>query len=311
MTSPLSKIGFEIPRTRTYLRDHWAGRHPLAISFWVNLVALRLVVIAVETYILEPFAQGSLAGLIATVLYLLFAHIVVFTWQIVGLVRACDRYQVAFGTIAVVWGVHAGIVISLFFTIVSSFTTFQNSFIVRDDGLLFLVWEQERAAKYSLELSRDGARLQLDGSFELGVTKKLRALLEENPKVEALVLASSGGNTYEGRGIAKLVQTHRLDTYVFKDCFSTCTLAFAAGERRSLGPSARLGFHQYGLDASYEIPYLDIAKEQEIDRKFFLSRGIDEAFLEHVFAAAHEDLWIPDHRELLKAGVAHGLVEEF
>ena len=241
MTSPLPKIGFEMPPARTYLQDHWAGRHPLTLAFWVNLVALRLAAIAFEAYVLMPFAEGSLAGLIATILYLLLAHGAFFAWQIVGLVRACDRYQVAFGTMAVVWGVHTGIVISLFFTIVSSFTTFQNSFIVRDDGLLFLVWEQERAAKYSLELSRDESRIMLDGSFELGVTKKLRALLEENPKVEALVLASSGGNTYEGRGIAKLVQAHKLDTFVFKDCFSTCTLAFAAGTQRLLGSSARLG----------------------------------------------------------------------
>ena len=306
MTSPAEKTEPLKPSARNYLKDHWAGRHSLAVSFWINLVALRLAVIAVEAFVITPFAEGSLAGLIATITYLVFAHIALFVWQVRGLLQACDRYQTSYGSMSVVLGVHLGIVLSLFFTVVSSFTTFQNSFIVRDDTRLFLIWEEERAAKYAIDLLDDGTRIRLAGSFELGVTKKLRALLERHPDATLLELASPGGNTYEGRGIAKLVLTYGLDTQVDADCFSACTLAFMAGKRRLLGPNGRLGFHQYGLDADYEVPFLDIAAEQEIDRSFFLERGISDDFLEKVFSAGHREIWVPERPELLEAGVIHG-----
>lgn len=281
------------------------GRQSLAWSFWVNLALLRAVIIATEELLPKPIGQNVYLETVAVLLYLLAAHVVIYAWQIVGVVRACDRYQSSYGSIAWVWATYLGIVLSLFFTLVSLFITFQNLFIKADNELLSLVWERERASKYDLTLSDDATVVHFSGSFELGVTKKLRAILQKHSTVTGIVLASRGGNIYEGRGVAKLIRDHGLDSYVFETCSSACTTAFIAGQTRNLGPNGRLGFHQYGLEADYQVPLIDIAAEQDTDRKFYRSQKIKDEFLDRVFAASHADLWFPSEDELLEAGVVH------
>ncbi len=233
------------------------------------------------------------------------ADVIIYAWQVVGVIRACDRYQSSYGSIVLVWGTHFGIVVSLLFTLVSVFVAFQNSFIEPDEDLLSSVWERERASKYALTLSDDSTQVYLNGSFELGITKKLRALLQQHPSVKGIVLASQGGNIYAGRGVAKLIHEHALDSYVFEACSSACTTAFIAGATRTLGPNGKLGFHQYGLEADYQVPFVDIADEQNTDRKFYQSQEIKDAFLDRVFDASQSDLWVPSAEELLEAGVVH------
>ena len=73
-----------------YLRHHWQGRQSLAWSFWVNLVLLRAVILGVDRFTRPPFLEDPQMVAAATVAYFLVFHLAVFTWQIVGVVRACD-----------------------------------------------------------------------------------------------------------------------------------------------------------------------------------------------------------------------------
>lgn len=292
-----------------YLLGHWRGRHPLALSFWGNLVLPRVVLIGAESFLLAPFMGHGLAGPAAALFYFLVAHVAVQIWQVVGVLRALERHQSAYGSPAVAWGVHFGVLMSLVFTLAGAFASAQNAFVEPAGEPLSELWERERAARYALVLSDDGRLVRLTGSIELNVTRNLAALLERARHAKTLVLDSPGGNAYEARGVARLVRERGLDTHVAGDCFSVCTLAFAAGATRTLGPAGRLGFHQYGLDADYQVPFVDIAGEQAADRAFLGSRGVAEAFLARVFEAPHDDLWIPTGEELLAAGVVHRLNE--
>jgi hypothetical protein len=282
----------------------------LILSFWVNLALLRAAILGLEGFILTPLVVDAYDGAISALLFFILADVIIYIWQVVGVLRACDRYQSAYGSISVVWALHFGILVSLIFTTVSLFTSVQDAFLERDQELLKTLAEQERAATYALTLSGDGAVLTLIGSFDFGITKAVTAFLEAHPNVKAIVLASPGGNTYEGRGVAKIVRDHDLGSYVFADCFSACTLAFIAGTTRTLGPNGQLGFHQYGMDADYQVPFVDIAGEQNTDREFFRSQKIEETFLERVFEASQSDLWIPSTKELLAAGVVHRVATE-
>ncbi len=204
-----------------------------------------------------------------------------------------------------VWGAYFGIAVSLLFTFVSVLATFQINILKSDATLLSSIWEHERAAKYSLTVSSDGARVLLTGSFELGLTKKLKALLQEHPNVKGIVLSSPGGNIYEGRGVAKLMMQHRLDSYVFESCYSACTTAFITGTTRTLGPNGRLGFHSYRVEADYQVPFADTVREQTYDRKLYESQKIKDEFLNKVFESPPSELWFPSTKELLEAGVVH------
>jgi len=294
-----------ISNSTSYLRKHWHGQQSLIVSFWVNLVLLRAIILGVESFLIHDLFENIFAFLV----YIFIFDVMIYAWQVVGVLRSCDLNRSLFGSISETWGVHFGIVVSLVFTLSSVFGLIQNFSIERDEELLALVWEQERAAKYALALSEDGTYLHLTGSFELGITKKVAALLRQNPNVKGFVLASPGGNTFEGRGVAKVIREYGLNTFVLEDCFSACTLAFIAGATRSLGPNGRLGFHQYGLDADYQVPFVDIQDQQLADREFFQSQMIEHDFLDKVFKAPQSELWIPSTEELFEAGVIHKINE--
>ena len=300
-----SKIATFGTGVKDYVRSHWLGQQSLVLSFWVNLALLRAVVFYIEGFARPSLIEGLYAGAFPAILLFIVADVVIYTWQVVGVVRACDRYQSSYGSIALVRAAHIGIVVSLPITLVGVLTAFQNSFIGPDEDLLSSVWERERASKYALTLSDDSTYVYLKGSFELGVTKNLRALLQQHPNVQGIVLESQGGNIYEGRGVAKLIHGRVLDSYVFETCASACTTAFIAGATRTLGPNGKLGFHRYGLEADYQVPFVDIAGEQNTDRKFYKSQEIKDEFLDRVFDALQTDLWLPSAEELLEAGVVH------
>jgi hypothetical protein len=79
-----------------------------------------------------------------------------------------------------------------------------------------------------------------------------------------------------------------------------------AGDARTLGPEARLGFHRYQMEAPDKVLILDIGAEMEKDRSYFASRGVSEGFLDQVFQAGHGDIWFPNHAVLHEAGVTTG-----
>ena len=290
---------------KSYVRSHWLGQQSLAWSFWANFALLRAAIFYMEKFTRPPFTEGIYADAAVAILFLVIAHVVIYTWQVVGVIRACDRYQSSYGSIVPVWGINFCIVVSLLFTLVSVSITFQSTFIEPNNDLLSVVWDRERASRYALTISDDRTYVNMNGSFELGLTKNLKALLQQHPNVKGIVLASQGGNIYESRGVAKLIQEHGLDSYVFEACSSACTTAFIAGATRTLGPNGRLGFHQYGFEADYQVPFVDIAVEQNADRKFYRSQKIKDEFLDRVFGASYSDIWFPSAEELLEAGVVH------
>lgn len=288
-----------------YVRNHWLGRQSLVWSFWVNFVLLRALILYLEDFARFPSRDSVYHSEIAAIGFLIVAHVVIYTWQVVGVIRSCDRYLSHSGSITLVWAAYFAIVLSLIFTLVSVFETFQVAFLKSDDTLLSSIWERERASRYSLTVSHDGSHVSLTGSFELGLTKKLETLLQEHPGVTGIVLSSPGGNVYEGRGVAKLIKEQGLNSYVFETCYSACTTAFIAGATRTLGPNGRLGFHSYRIEADYQVPFADTVGEQNYDRKLYESQKIEEAFLNKIFETPPSELWFPSTRELLDAGVVH------
>jgi len=288
-----------------YIQSHWLGRQPLAWSFWVNLVLLRALLLYLEEFFRFPSSGGVYHSEIAAIGFFIVAHVVIYAWQIVGVVRCCDRYLSHYWSIMLVWGAYFGIAVSLLFTFVGVLETFQINILKSDEPLLSSIWDRERASRYSLTVSSDGTRVSLTGSFELGLTKKLRALLQDHPGVKSIVLASPGGNIYEGRGVAKLIKQHGLNSYVFETCYSACTTAFIAGATRTLGPHGKLGFHSYRVEADYQVPFADPVGEQNYDRKLYNSQNIKDGFLNKVFESRPSELWFPSTKELLEAGVVH------
>lgn len=293
-----------------YLRGHWRGRQSLAWSFWVNLVLLRAAILMLDRFTRPPFLEDPAVVAAVTVAFILIFHVAVFAWQVVGVVRACDAYQSDAGAGAVVFITHIGVAGATAVTLTSAVGALLVLFQEPEGEPAYLAWERDRAARYDLAPdSDDPTLLRFTGALELGVTKKLAALLQGNPDIRGIVLDGPGGHVYEGRGMAKLIQRYGLDTFVFRQCSSACTTAFIAGETRVLGPQGRLGFHQHWMDADYPVHLADEEAEMRKDLAFYEAQGITAAFRAQVFVTRHDGLWFPTIQEMLAAGVVHRISE--
>jgi len=287
-----------------YILAHWQGRHSLRTAFWWNLVAVSVLVNLVEITLVQPRA-GSAGFVSVAAAYLLVARGLVFAWQAVGLVRSCERSLRDHLDGGWVTGAYAGLVASVVIGLTVSFGTFQSLVISARGRPAPLASD---ASSYTLGYDRTSGSIRLSGVLDHGLTRDLRALLAAHPAAHRIVLNSPGGQIFEARGAAREVMRSRLDAYVAHRCESACTTVFMAGERRYLGRHGRLGFHGYRFEARQENPFMNAAREQDEDRRFFRERGMTEAFAARIFSVAPSGLWVPEPRVLIAGGVVHEVV---
>lgn len=284
-----------------YLRDHWQGRHALSRSFWLNF-ALPFVLIAFgETLVRPPAGAGGAVEAIIALLYIMIGYAVILPWQIVGLWRSSRHHLEERGDLGVVTFAQGAAVIALVTAVGGAAATLQHI-----SGKEAVRQVAEAPPDYRLSFLSGEGTITIDGPFDVGLSRDLKALLASSPTVNAIVLNSDGGRVFEARGVAKQITEKGLDTFVFDHCRSACTIAFVAGKNRSLGRNGRLGFHSYKLDAV--MGFVDPLEEQEKDKAFFLRQGLDADFVERAFSAPHETMWHPRGERLLRAGVIHQIV---
>ena len=282
----------------SYLHAHWLGKQTLFRSFWINFVALRLAIWAfpLSLFVSAPIPV-TLAGMLAV------ADFAVFMWQVVGLVRSAENHMLSRGGMAPTWGVYVAIAVVVFGIATQWLGLFQMTLARPESDLFSTRMDRLHASKYELSVSQDGSAMMLSGTVELGVTRALASLLDENAGIRRIELDSAGGNIYEARGLASLLLPLRLHTHVESECSSACTIIYMAGEERTLGEDAKLGFHAYRLDTDIDMPHIDVEAEQEKDRQYFIARELSEAFLARIFERDNSAIWFPKRSELEAAGI--------
>jgi len=292
-----------------YIADHWQGRQGLAWSFWVNFVLVRALIFLGQDR-LSPAKDSDYSAHNTLVLSLaIFFHGICFVWQVVGVVRAGEAYIRASGVMAYVWGMQLGAIMAFWLTVTYAFGAWQMTLPAPKDLFSPAKVEAERAGKYSFVASADGAKLIFSGSIELGTSKQLAKQLKQTPSLQTIVLSSPGGNIYEARGLSKLIHENGLNTLVETQCTSACTTVFIGGITRMLMPDARLGFHQYRVDANYDVLNSDVAAEQEHDRMLYASAHVKPWFLKRMYESGSDGMWFPEFEELLDAGVITHIYE--
>ncbi len=281
-----------------YLAAHWRGQQGFLWSFWVNLVGLRVVIFLIQKQFFPGAGHDySVYGdelLILTVLL----HGVLLVWQVGGVLRAGERFILSGGSIVNVWGSYLGVLIAFWMSLSYGFDMWQWTLPYPGKN-----WQVEASDGYEIRIDKSGKVAFISGDVEPGITARFKLFLAQHSKVKTVVLHSDGGNIYEARGVSKLIRDQGLSTRVDGICQSACTTIFIGGKVRSLAKSAKLGFHQYRMNAKYQVGFSNIELEQTRDRSLFLSAGVKSGFVDKMFAFDANEMWFPNREQLRRAGV--------
>ena len=295
-----------IERGGAYIRRHWRGELSLPVSFWINFFLIYLALALLQQFFLTPHILGKVnlgevAVIYSVTIFSIVAHAIIYPWQIIGVIRACER-RIKNRTDRS-WAIAAEgvVVLSIAATLAAVFSSYQS--VLGYQSSLRLPENSETERAYQLDLIRGNTLIHLRGVFEVGITRRVSRLLDHHSQITGIILDSDGGQIYEGRGLARLIKENKLATYSLEQCVSSCATAFIAGTRRTLGIGAKLGFHQYKKYAV--MPPININEEQDKDRALFEAQGISPTFLRKMFAQPPDKMWWPDEQELLAAGVVH------
>ena len=286
-----------------YIKQHWQGKLSHGKAFWINLVALFVFLSFLERLLYPPYIENELVVTIIVSIYFVFVRLIVYPWQVVGVLRSCDLLIKGDTSRSWVTAAQVALVLSLAATLVAAIGTYQSLQAFKQNLRL-----QEMPAAvplYSLDLISQNTMIHLRGPFQIGITNRVEELLAQHPEVTGIILDSEGGQIYEGRGLARLIRENGLDTFSLDNCLSSCTTAFIAGSTRTLASGARLGFHQYKTYSL--IPSVNVENEQAKDLAIFVKQGVSADFLGKIFKQPPENMWWPEIEELVDAGVVHQL----
>jgi len=277
-----------------YLRRHWQGGLPLVVAVTASTALVWGLVQAVR--LAGHFFPNTEAPWAAALLWLVEVVVLVVGvgWWGMGVQRSAIRSID-----------HGGSMFVAFLTGVVGFGAFIWV------GLFWLnsarhVWPDVKATlsgdlrPAAVTLERADV-LAVQGDLEFGSMRAVREALEAHPAVRTVRLESRGGRVAEGLALGQLISEHNLDTLVTGECSSACATAFAGGNRRLIGPAARIGLHSAG-GSGVSAEHIDAANRRSDE--FMAVRGVDARVLARGAATDHGSIWFPAHGVLLASGLA-------
>lgn len=287
-------------RGKSYFGRHWYGEMSLPISYWVNgSLPTIIMVLAILLIPWDRFVSESPKIYSAVVIAMWLIAALVSGWQLVGIWRSANNYlkqgnRKLWGKLAKVAVVLALInaVVEIVFVAVPQITEFAK-----------IATGNDPIGTYQLRVLRDATELEVSGAIVFGLTKDVIRALDAHPAIRIIHLNSQGGRVGEARKLRDAITTRKLATFTSSGCFSACTLAYAAGQRRLISKGGSLGFHQYSFPGTTQTAF---QPEYEKDKRDWLARGFDRSFVDRAFTTPNTDLWKPSHRELFAARVVTG-----
>lgn len=158
-------------------------------------------------------------------------------------------------------------------------------------------------SEFTVHVSADHRTLEFSGPIVIGVTERVRAVLDAHPGITTVRLTSPGGRVVEARDLADIIRARGLTTVADGNCASACTVIFMAGRDRLLAPAGSIGFHRYrSPDPAQEEAQANMA----IDRSIFRRQGVPNWFIDQAFDTPNSGMWRPSLAEMKVANVITG-----
>ncbi len=105
----------------------------------------------------------------------------------------------------------------------------------------------------------EGKTLFVLGDIEPGFSEEFSQQIANHSSIEIVALGSAGGSVSEAIRAGYMIRALRLNTRLFRSCYSACSLLFLGGvERQIWSPYPELGFHQASRDGVSVSPGNDV-----------------------------------------------------
>ena len=280
-----------------FFKRHYNGDYSLARSYWVNntLVSWFAPLLGL---LLLPWLAENFAARFASMGVLLITSfgVVAWTWAVAGTWASASKHVSRGGS--GFWANAAKVMIVL-----GCLKTFGD--VAKISPILMEHLEvatgHQLGPTVTLEVLADGRTILLSGGINDGAADQLSKALEFAPEVKTVLLQSPGGWVREGVMLAKVIETHALNTYVGDLCASACTIAFLAGVNRAADPVAKIGFHSVSFIGGSK----GVMTKEEGDATMaaYARAGLPQAFIKKIVDTSADQMWYPSHDEMMRAGV--------
>jgi len=280
-----------------WIGRHWRGELRLSISWWINCVALTLLLfwlIPRIAYASGISSDNSAASYTAILGLVILQTALIPLWQMVGLWQASDR---ALHTADRIYTARLTQIAAVLFTLLIA----TRGLVAGSEQILAarVAWALG-PYQYQVALLPGAREIEVNGGLGFGVTAAVSKLLASNPDVRRIRLNSGGGALSEGVHLRELIIAHGLDTYSSSECSSACVSAFIGGRFRYLKRGARMGFH---LPRNWEpLSTGPVPGLYATELGYFQQRGVPDWFLNN-WIRSGQKFWFPTEFQLQRAGI--------
>jgi len=208
------------------IKRHWKGELGLTFTLTMLIVGAGVAIVAVNWFVSALAAAHPNLAVPLTLIWLSVLSLLIVPWLLIGLLRTAETDREKTGYNTRLYATQALLLVCLIAT--------ANHVIV---SLQLLVAQQTELADTrtnstdTYTLTQHNATLHITGLLDFGITQEVETLLNRSNAVRRVTLDSEGGQLYEGRGLARLIETNHLDTCVVNRCNSACIIAFLAGSK--------------------------------------------------------------------------------
>lgn len=293
-----------------FIKRHWRGGYSLGRSIFINTILLSAGLGIFFANLTERVAADSSPRtrlVFITVIFLIGFAVLI--WQIVGDWRSLRGAKARGAGKLARWSTAVFLALLALGLPFSVFEFAQTWSALRD-----IETGRDVAGGPAYTLTKDGNVLIFDGVVAWPLVNDMRQQLTENPDINVVVLNSPGGDTIAGRRVNDVLRERPIATAVVGSCASACTVIYAGGQRRAVGPNGELGFHASAfilMDPMMTriMNSLTFASDR-LNAEYYRRAGIDEAFIERAVTTPSTDLWVPSHEVMLQANVIHEVLEQ-
>ena len=280
-----------------YLGRHWRGHLSLERTYWVNGVMTNIIVMVLGLLLMALERSGQSLRLISFGFIIYFAlFLIIRGWAMVGIWRSAGQHSARGGSSG--WAVVARVMVAI--GVLSTVAQAPNLALQAREYGLIAVGRDPIGPIASMVLDPTGSVLEINGLLSAGVADAFAEKIGAAPKLGMLSVDSDGGRIAEALRMAELIKARGLDVRVEQRCASACTFLLLAGKERSAHQFAEIGFHQPDFPGFSQDDRTAAIADNRAD---YIKAGITPAFLDRALSTLPQDMWFPNHDELVDAGV--------